>query len=156
MYVWFTSSRMWPWGVSDKSERRKQSLEIKSKNEISIKIKDKLGGIIFFKLLKFEKSNLKLSTYIMITKTREEFYNNTVIVKRIMSYRNGLIHQLKTIWGTLGNNFTSLTTFQLVSVTMQLLLLNKTEEKPRNNYVRWRFHLIFLAKSIQIGLNHLR
>lgn len=156
MYVWFTSSRMWPWGVSDKSERRKQSLEIKSKNEISIKIKDKLGGIIFFKLLKFEKSNLKLSTCIMITKTREEFYNNTVIVKWTMSYRNGLIHQLKTIWGALGNNFTSLTTFQLVSVTMQLLLLNKTEEKPRNNYMRWRFHLIFLAKSIHIGLNHLR
>ena len=72
---------MWPWGVSDKSEWRKQSLEIKSKNEISIKIKDKLWGIIFFKLLKFEECNLKLSTCIMVTKTREEFYNNTVTVK---------------------------------------------------------------------------
>lgn len=71
---------MWPWGISDKSEWRKESLEIKLKNEISIKIKDQLWGIIFFKLLKFEKSNLKLSTCIMITKTRE-FYNNTVIVK---------------------------------------------------------------------------
>ena len=84
-------------GGKRQSERRKQSLEIESKKGISIKIKDKLGGIIFFKLLKFEKSNLKLSTRIMITKTREEFYNNTVIVKRIMSYRNGLIYQLKTI-----------------------------------------------------------
>ena len=39
---------MWPWGISDKSEWRKESLEIKSKKEISIKIKDKLWGIIFF------------------------------------------------------------------------------------------------------------
>jgi len=84
-------------GVSDNSEWRKQSVEIKSKNEISVKIKDKLWGIIFFKLLKFEESNLKLTTCIMITKTREEFYNNTIIVKRITSYRNGLLYQLKTI-----------------------------------------------------------
>lgn len=155
MNVWFTSSRIWPWGISDKSEWRKESLEIKSKNEISIKIKDKLWGIIFFKLLKFEKSNLKLSTCIMITKTREEFYNNTVIVKWIMSYRNELIYQLKTILRNFGKQFYQFNHVP-VSITMQLLLLNKTEEKPRNNYVHWRFHLTSLTKSIHIRLNHLR